>query len=343
MTFKTSLLFVFLFLLLANCAPPLQRDNQLDKPNDIPVAANRPDHLKGVALERDGELNMDFRRELLEGNSHDNDVEHEKTKATESPEKIIEDMFKRADKDQDNRLSADELKHQIQENTKEHLADGRRQAEQLFQQVDENGDGIVSWDEYKAHFLVKNKIVDKEHAKEHVKEHGDSMDKNSRLKLEDEHAAFKRSDADNDGLDDAEWLGFQHPENSKMQLTEMTDEILRSFDRDHDGYLSIEEFAHLPEGVVNDPQMDREYVEARRHEFETQIDKDGDGKATKEELRAYVDPLNEYHAEESVSQSVSQSVTILPAKRKGGPLIRRVTEHLKGPPRAGSRISNFPP
>jgi Ca2+-binding EF-hand superfamily protein len=100
-----------------------------------------------------------------------------------------------------------------------------------------------------------------------------------------------------------------------MMLTEMTDEILQSFgrfflinftlivsDRDRDGYLSIEEFAHLPEGVVDDPQMDQEYAEARRHEFQTQIDKNGDGKASRDELRAYVDPLSEYHSEEEVRE-----------------------------------------
>jgi Ca2+-binding EF-hand superfamily protein len=48
--------------------------------------------------------------------------------------------------------------------------------------------------------------------------------------------------------------------------------------------------------------MDREYVEARRHEFNNIIDLNKDGKASIEELRSYVDPLNDYHVIEEVRE-----------------------------------------
>lgn len=150
----------------------------------------------------------------------------------------------RADKDHDGYLTADELKHQIRENTKQHLQEGRKTSDQLFQQVDGNGDGLINWIEYKTYFLVKNDLVDKDHAAKHANEHSDNMDNDcglkcfcllnpsfipARLKLTDEQGAFKRADADGNGLDEAEWLGFQHPENSKTMLNDMTNEILRSF------------------------------------------------------------------------------------------------------------------
>lgn len=50
--------------------------------------------------------------------------------------------------------------------------------------------------------------------------------------------------------------------------------------------------------------MDKEYVDARKHEFKTVIDLNNDGKASFDELRAYVDPLNEYHADEEVGTSL---------------------------------------
>lgn len=58
--------------------------------DDSKIVANRPDHLKGVALERDGELNKEFRKELFGGDSH------EKQKLDDADaEQIITDMFKK--------------------------------------------------------------------------------------------------------------------------------------------------------------------------------------------------------------------------------------------------------
>lgn len=57
--------------------------------------------------------------------------------------------------------------------------------------------------------------------------------------MEDEREAFERADADmdmnkvgaatGDGLDEYEWLGFWHPELSKIMLREMAQEIMNSF------------------------------------------------------------------------------------------------------------------
>jgi Ca2+-binding EF-hand superfamily protein len=48
--------------------------------------------------------------------------------------------------------------------------------------------------------------------------------------------------------------------------------------------------------------MDKEYAEARRHEFNTVIDLNKDGKASIEELRSYVNPLNDNHVVEEVRE-----------------------------------------
>lgn len=84
----------------------------------------------------------------------------------------------RADRNHDQRISPEELKQQIHENTKKHLEEGRQDSESLFQKVDENGDGLIKWNEYKAHFMVKNNMIDESHAIEHANQHSENLDSN---------------------------------------------------------------------------------------------------------------------------------------------------------------------
>jgi len=284
---------LFAIFCAVSCAPPNIRDIK-----DLGIAG-RPDHLKGVPLERDGELNKDFRKEVLLGGN--TDVSNHGNDAKSSSD-LIRDMFKRADTDKDGRLNATELKAQILQNTQHHLKEGRESSERRFQEVDENGDGVISWDEYKAHYLVEKNVVDKEHAKKHAADHTDNLDSGTRYLLDEEKSAFTKADAEGNGLDEIEWLGFQHPEHSRTMLNQMTMEILSSFDRDKDGVLTVEEFVYLPPYVVENTEMDKQYVEARRREFHTVIDKNSDGKASVDELREYVNPLNENHVDQEVDE-----------------------------------------
>ncbi|KAI6196704.1 hypothetical protein M3Y94_01140500 [Aphelenchoides besseyi] len=259
---------------------------------------NRPDHLNALPLERDGELNMEFRKELLLGAVDGAEEQNDKTMAQDQ----IKEMFKRADADSDGKLSKEELKSQLLSNVRRHLEKARNNSEAIFQQVDTDGDGLISWNEYKAHFMVAKKIVDAEHAKEHAEDHSENMDANSRFMIDEEKAAFQKADSDGNGLDEIEFLGLQHPEHSRVMLNDMTDDLFKNFDRDQNGEVSLDEFTYVPPGVVEDNRMDQEYVEARKHEFENAIDLNRDGKATKEELRNYLDPLNENHVQEEVDE-----------------------------------------
>jgi Ca2+-binding EF-hand superfamily protein len=217
-----------------------------------------------------------------------------------SSSELIKEMFKKADLNNDQRLSKDELKAQILANTNHHLEESKKESDDVFQTVDENGDGRITWDEYKSHFLVEKKLVEKEKIKEHAK-NTDDLDTNSRILLDEEKNAFGQSDADNDGLNELEWLGFRHPEHSSVMLKEMAQEILKAFDRDQDGKLSLGEFSRVEGGEVTDPKMEEAYVKERQHEF-AQIDVNQDGYATSEELLNYVNPRNERHANAEVSE-----------------------------------------
>uniref|UniRef100_A0A915D573 EF-hand domain-containing protein n=1 Tax=Ditylenchus dipsaci TaxID=166011 RepID=A0A915D573_9BILA len=275
-----------------------------EQPATLAVAnIQRPAHLEGVPLERDGKLNKDFRREVLLG--EDTSGHHEKSPEQEKKqlETLVKHMFSRADVNKDGKLSEEELKNQILVNTNHHLDEAKKESSEVFQTVDGNGDGKITWEEYKSHFIVEKGLMDKEHVKDHTKQqHPDAFDTNARFLLQEEKDAFEQADADGDGLDEVEWLSFRHPEHSKVMLKEMAEEILKAFDIDKDGVLTEQEFSKVNSGEVTDQKMEQEYIEARKHEFNTMIDKDKDGKATIEELLEFVDPRNERHAQEEVHE-----------------------------------------
>lgn len=142
-------------LQISSQAPPVQR---------IEIA--RQDHLEGVPLERDGSLNHEFRQEIVFGK----DESSAKAITSNDPaalEIAIREMFKAADKDSNGLLTKDELKNQIVENTNKHMEEGKKEAEEAFQEVDADGNGKVTWDEYLKKFLVEKNLVDKNHINEH--------------------------------------------------------------------------------------------------------------------------------------------------------------------------------
>uniref|UniRef100_A0AC34GWS7 EF-hand domain-containing protein n=1 Tax=Panagrolaimus sp. ES5 TaxID=591445 RepID=A0AC34GWS7_9BILA len=233
----------------------------------------RPDHLEGLPLERDGNLNKDFRKEVVFGKGQD------EVSKPENIEEMIREMFKKADKDSNEKITKEELKAQIIENTNKHLEDGKKEAEESFQEVDSDGDGM--------------------HAAEH-NEH--AFDGDTRRMIDEEKQSFSEADADDNGLDQIEWLGFQHPEFSKVMLKEMAEDIMRTLDDNRDGMLSRSEFAKEPFGEPIDKEMDIAYKKQREKEFDTEIDVDKDGFATLEELLNYVNPKNERHAVQEVTE-----------------------------------------
>ncbi|VDO37002.1 unnamed protein product [Haemonchus placei] len=78
----------------------------------------RPVHLDGLLLERDGELNKEFRQENNDG-----------------------------------ALSLEELEERIINNTRAHLEEAVMEAQSHFNIVDTNKDGQISWQEYEPHYL----------------------------------------------------------------------------------------------------------------------------------------------------------------------------------------------
>ncbi|KAL4832118.1 hypothetical protein H8958_019819 [Nasalis larvatus] len=308
-------------------------------------AANReeneilpPDHLNGVKLEMDGHLNRGFHQEVFLGKDlggFDEDVEPRRSR------RKLMVIFSKVDVNTDRKISAKEMQRWIMEKTAEHFQEAMEESKTHFRAVDPDGDGHVSWDEYKVKFLASKGHSEKEVA--------DAIRLNEELKVDEEkwftfsspHTVCASTpgpafpavlpapltfvllevlenlkdrwyQADSPPADllltEEEFLSFLHPEHSRGMLRFMVKEIVRDLDQDGDKQLSLPEFVSLPVGTVENQQgqdIDDNWVRDRKKEFEELIDSNHDGIVTAEELESYMDPMNEYNALNEAKQMIA--------------------------------------
>ncbi|KAL0603630.1 45 kDa calcium-binding protein [Plecturocebus cupreus] len=277
-------------------------------------AANReekeilpPDHLNGVKLEVDGHLNRDFHQEVFLGKELGGFGED--TEPRRSRRKLML-IFSKVDVNSDRKISAKEMQRWIMEKTAEHFQEAMEESKMHFRAVDPDGDGHVSWDEYKVKFLASKGHSEKEVA--------DAIRLNEELKVDEETQEVLENlkdrwyQADSPPADllltEQEFLSFLHPEHSRGMLRFMVKEIVRDLDQDGDKQLSLPEFISLPVGTVENQQgqdIDDNWVRDRKKEFEELIDSDHDGIVTAEELESYMDPMNEYNALNEAKQMIA--------------------------------------
>ncbi|XP_012869369.1 PREDICTED: 45 kDa calcium-binding protein [Dipodomys ordii] len=118
-----------------------------------------PDHLNGVKLEMDGHLNKDFHQEVFLGKDMDGFDEDAEPRRSRRKLMVI---FSKVDVNTDRRISAEEMQRWIMEKTAEHFQEAVRENKLHFRAVDPDGDGRVSWDEYKVKFLASKGHNEKE-------------------------------------------------------------------------------------------------------------------------------------------------------------------------------------
>lgn len=266
-----------------------------------------PDHLNGVKLEMDGHLNKDFHQEVFLGKDMDGFDEDSEPRRSRRKLMVI---FSKVDVNTDRRISAKEMQHWIMEKTAEHFQEAVKENKLHFRAVDPDGDGHVSWDEYKVKFLVSKGHNEREIA--------DAIKNHEELKVDEEtqevlgNLRDRWYQADNPPADlmltEDEFLSFLHPEHSQGMLKFMAKEIVRDLDQDGDKQLSLPEFISLPVGTVENQQgqdIDDNWVKDRKKEFEELIDSNHDGIVTMEELENYMDPMNEYNALNEAKQMIA--------------------------------------
>ncbi|XP_054577389.1 45 kDa calcium-binding protein isoform X2 [Eptesicus fuscus] len=166
-----------LFLLMDASARPANHSSARDRggrreDNEILP----PDHLNGVKLEMDGHLNKDFHQEVFLGK--DTDGFEEDAEPRKSRRKLMV-IFSKVDVNGDRRISAKEMQRWIVEKTAEHFQEAVEESRAHFHAVDPDGDGRVSWEEYKVKFLVS-----KGHNEREVAE---KIKNNQELKVDEEN------------------------------------------------------------------------------------------------------------------------------------------------------------
>uniref|UniRef100_A0A673KZW4 45 kDa calcium-binding protein n=1 Tax=Sinocyclocheilus rhinocerous TaxID=307959 RepID=A0A673KZW4_9TELE len=259
-----------------------------------------PDHLNGVKMEMDGHLNKDFHQEVFLGKEMEEFEEDSEPRRNRK--KLIEIFTKYTNK---KNISSELLAF-----WKWHFQEAVKENKLSFRAVDPDGDGHVTWDEYRVKFLASKGFNEKEVA--------EKIKNNEELKVDEETQEVLESlkdrwfQADNPPADqllnEEEFLSFLHPEHSRGMLRYMVKEIIRDLDQDGDGKLTLAEFISLPMGTVENQQaqdIDDDWVRERKKEFEEVIDANHDMIVTMEELEEYMDPMNEYNALNEAKQMIA--------------------------------------
>uniref|UniRef100_A0ABI0P6G7 45 kDa calcium-binding protein n=2 Tax=Bos taurus TaxID=9913 RepID=A0ABI0P6G7_BOVIN len=266
-----------------------------------------PDHLNGVKLEMDGHLNKDFHQEVFLGKDMDDFEEDAEPRKSRRKLMVI---FSKVDLNTDRRISAKEMQKWIMQKTAEHFQEAVAESRAHFRAVDPDGDGHVSWDEYKVKFLVTKGHNEREVA-EKIKNKWDlNIDEETQEVLENLKDRWYQADNPPPDLllTESEFLSFLHPEHSRGMLQFMVKEIIRDLDQDGDKKLSLSEFISLPVGTVENQQgqdVDDSWVRDRKREFEELIDANHDGIVTMAELEDYMDPMNEFSALNEAKQMIA--------------------------------------
>ncbi|XP_013883617.1 45 kDa calcium-binding protein [Austrofundulus limnaeus] len=266
-----------------------------------------PDHLNGLKMERDGHLNKDFHQEVFLGK--DMEEFDEDSEPRRNRKKLIE-IFTKVDVNRDNSVSSKELQEWIMEKTKEHFQEAMKENKNSFSAVDPDGDGYVTWNEYKIKFLASKGFDEKEMADKIKLKEDLKLDEETQEVLESLRDRWVQADSPppDQRLDEEEFLSFLHPEHSKGMLKYMVKEIVRDLDQDNDFKLTLSEFISLPVGTVENQQgqdIDDDWVKERRNEFEKVIDSNHDSIVTMKELEEYMDPMNEHNALNEAKQMIA--------------------------------------
>ena len=169
----------------------------------------------------------------------------------------------------------------------------KEESEERFEDTDEDGDSIISWDEYKRaefdldddeDFDIKNVAGDPDKAEEL------SM-------MEEDHILFQAADKDSDGkLTKSEFLSFTHPEEDAEMIRPVLSLTLKHKDSNQDGKINFQEF-------IGERAKDqtKEWLLTEKERFDSELDKNKDGFLNEVEIIAWAIPDNNEITTEEVN------------------------------------------
>lgn len=218
---------------------------------------------------------------------------------------ILKDVFKKADKNQNNKLDLNELAIWIRKKILEHISTAISNNYELFNQIDINPkNGIITWKEYHVYFLKKRGFVKFDRNKLDKNEKGALRSIKEQI-LRDKAYWQEAAKSYPNALTIDEFLAFTHPESSASNQLTLVDELYDKLDRNGDDFLTEEEFAVMQTDDTEGHVMIRQGENERRAEFRKTIDLNGDGKADRRELLHYVAPQSPRHSEHEAEALIS--------------------------------------
>merc|ERR1712130_462720 len=160
----------------------------------------------------------------------------------------------------------------------------------LIDKMDKDGDGKVTWDEYKKH--TYGFLSDDELSKE--EEDGFSY---QQMLIRDERR-FRQADQTKKGyLDKEDLTAFLHPEEYDHMKDMVIQETIEDIDKDGDGKISLTEYIGDMWLEDEDEGEEPDWVEEERKQFHDFRDKDQSGFLENEEVRDWILPSEYDHAE----------------------------------------------
>ena len=148
------------------------------------------------------------------------------------------------------------------------------EAKERLEDADENNDGRVTWDEYVADTYGM--------------ESGEMPDDNEQL-IRDDKIMWKVADQNGDDiLEGEEWVAFSHPEEHPSMLPYILEQTLREKDVDGNRAISFQEYLG-----DRGQDHDKQWLTSEKVKFDTELDKNGDGKLEGNEILSWIVPSNE--------------------------------------------------
>ncbi|MCL4110292.1 UNVERIFIED_CONTAM: hypothetical protein GTU68_006569 [Idotea baltica] len=170
------------------------------------------------------------------------------------------------------------------------------ESEERMEEVDEDEDGVVTWEEY-----ISETYGIKDPEDIPLLE-GTEREDEQKL-LQEDRQLFNAADENLDGrLNAKEFLAFSHPEEDPKMLPVILQQTLDDKDGDKDGIISFQEF-------IGDKgkDHDKEWLLSEKDKFDHEYDKDGDGVLTRNEILGWVVPSNEDIASDEVDHLFASS------------------------------------
>ncbi|XP_039257431.1 45 kDa calcium-binding protein-like [Styela clava] len=261
-----------------------------------------PDHIAAVKMERDGDQNSNYHKEVFLGKEMEK-FKNGDYEGYQQKEKL-KDIFTAVDLNTDGFLDEAELTDWVLTKTREHFYEARMNNEKTFRLIDLDGDEKVTWNEFISQFLSekgmnKRDVYTQLDSGESVKVPEDLENKIQELR----EKWIQVQEVGKKFLTVSEFFDFQHPETSKDSLKLLVEDILHDMDTDNSNDITVQEYVAMAPNADVDIVQDI-WVASRREEFRKIIDINKDGKVGVEELEAYLDPLSRTMAGQEARQLI---------------------------------------